>query len=88
VYVDRPATICTSIRSYKNANCSTSYVAQVRIEPFRPIARSSAPRILKRFASAGGRFDQLRQCADALTDLRYRCMTEVESYAVRIFALG
>ena len=48
----------------------------------------SAPRVLKRFAGAGGKFDQLRQCADALTDLRYRCVTEVESYAVRIFALG
>jgi hypothetical protein len=48
----------------------------------------SAPRVLTRFAGAGGRFDQLRQCADALTDLRYRCVAEVESYAVRIFALG
>src|ERR1700733_11259273 len=31
---------------------------------------------------------QLRQCADALTDLRYRCGAKVESNAVRILALG
>ena len=34
-----------SIRRYKNSDRSTSFVAQVRIAPFRPIARSFATRL-------------------------------------------